>query len=86
MSRIRTWVTLARLRLPTADYWVFAPPMHGGEEPVVRPYVLVDDIEATVAAAAESGAHIAVPPMEIAGHGRCTIVFHGGIQSGFWQL
>ena len=61
-------------------------PMHDAEKPVVRPYILVEDIEATVAAAADSGAEIAVPPMEIAGHGTCAIVIQGGIESGFWQL
>ncbi|HMP80466.1 MAG TPA: hypothetical protein PKD54_13510 [Pirellulaceae bacterium] len=61
-------------------------PMHGGERPVVRPYVLVDDIQAAVAAAEKAGAEIAVPPMLIPGHGTCAIVFHGGIESGLWQI
>ncbi len=61
-------------------------PMHDAEKPVVRPYILVKDIEATVAAAAGSGAEIAVPPMKITGHGTCAIVFHDGIESGLWQL
>jgi predicted enzyme related to lactoylglutathione lyase len=61
-------------------------PMHDGEKPVVRPYILVEDIEAAVAAAADAGARIAVPPMEIPGHGTCAIVIQGGIESGLWQL
>jgi predicted enzyme related to lactoylglutathione lyase len=61
-------------------------PMHDGEKPVTRAYVLVEDIEAAVAAAAASGAVIAVPPMEIAGHGTCAIYFQGGIEAGLWQL
>jgi predicted enzyme related to lactoylglutathione lyase len=61
-------------------------PMHDGERPVVRPYILVEDIEAAVAAAAKSGAEIAVPPMKIAGHGTCAIVFQSGIEAGLWQL
>ena len=61
-------------------------PMHNAEKPVVRPYILVKDIEATVAAAADCGAVIAVPPMEIAGHGTCAIVIQDGIESGLWQL
>ena len=60
--------------------------MHDAEKPVVRPYILVEDIEATVAAAADSGAEIAVPPMKLAGHGTCAIVIQGGIESGLWQL
>lgn len=61
-------------------------PMHGGEKPVTRAYVLVEDIEASVAAAVASGAEVAVPPMDIEGHGRCAILFHGGIEAGLWQL
>ncbi len=34
-------------------------PMHEAEEPVVRPYLLVDDIEAAAKAAVESGGEIA---------------------------
>jgi uncharacterized protein len=61
-------------------------PMHDGEKPVVRPYILVEDIEAAVAAAVKSGAEIAVPPMKIPSHGTCAIVFQSGIESGLWQV
>ena len=61
-------------------------PMHDGERPVVRPYILVDDVEATVAAAAKFGADIAVPPMNLPGHGTCAIIVQGGIESGLWQI
>ena len=61
-------------------------PLRDSEKPVVRPYVLVEDIKASVAAAAKSGAEIAMPPTEIAGHGEFAIVIHGGIESGLWQL
>ena len=61
-------------------------PMHDGEKSVTRVYVLVEDIEAAVAAVAKTGAEIAVPPMKIAGHGTCAIFFHGGIEAGLWQL
>ena len=61
-------------------------PLRDTEKPVVRPYVLVEDIKASVAAAAGSGAKIAMPPTEIAGHGTFAIVIHGGIESGLWQL
>ncbi len=61
-------------------------PMHDGETPVVRPYVLVDDIKVSVESAAEAGAEIAVPPMEIPKHGTCALVFLGGIQCGLWQV
>lgn len=61
-------------------------PMHDGEKPVARPYILVEDIEAAVAAAAKSGAEIIVPPMRIPSHGTCAIVFQSGIESGLWQV
>jgi uncharacterized protein len=61
-------------------------PLNAGERLVVRPYFLVEDIEAALAAAEGSGAEISLPPMEIPGHGTCAIVFQGGIESGLWQL
>ena len=60
-------------------------PMHGAEEPVVRPYVLVDDIDAAVEAAREAGAEFMVPPTEIPGQGRFALYLQGGIQHGLWQ-
>jgi uncharacterized protein len=62
------------------------PPLRDSESPVVRPYLLVSEIEASVAAAAASGAEIAMTPTEIAGYGQFAIVIHGGIESGLWQL
>lgn len=61
-------------------------PMRETEEPVVRPYLLVDDIEAAVEAAQAAGGEIAHPPMEIPGHGKFAIYIQGGIQQGLWQL
>ena len=60
-------------------------PLHPSEAPVVRPYVLVDDIEAAVAAAVEGDGQLAHPPMEIPGHGRFAIFIQGGIHHGLWQ-
>ena len=60
-------------------------PMHEAEQPVVRPYLLVDDVEAAANAAAESGAEIAHPPMELPGHGTFSIFIQGGIHHGVWQ-
>ena len=60
-------------------------PLRDTETPVVRPYVLVEDIKAAVESAAEAGAEIAMPPMEIPEHGMFAIVIHGGIECGFWQ-
>lgn len=61
-------------------------PLRDTEKPIVRPYVLVKDIHASVAAAAEAGAEIAMSPTEIAGYGQFAIVIQGGIESGLWQL
>ena len=60
-------------------------PMHESEEPVVRPYILVDDVEAAAAAAEEAGSEIAHPPMEIPGHGKFAIFLRGGIHHALWQ-
>ena len=61
-------------------------PLRPTEKPVVRPYVLVENIKAAVATAAKSGAEIAMEPTQIAGYGQFAIVIHGGIESGLWQL
>lgn len=61
-------------------------PMSETEQPVVRPYRLVNDIEAAVAAAVEAGGQVAHPPMEIPGHGTFAIYIHGGLHHGLWQL
>ncbi|MEL7538631.1 MAG: hydroxylase [Pseudomonadota bacterium] len=60
-------------------------PMHETEQPVVRPYWLVDDIDAAVAAAVEAGAEIAHPPLAIPGHGSFAIYIQGDIHHGLWQ-
>ncbi len=48
-------------------------PMHEAEAPVVRPYWLVDDVEASLAAAVEAGGEVAHPPLVLPGHGRFAI-------------
>jgi predicted enzyme related to lactoylglutathione lyase len=60
-------------------------PMHEAEEPVVRPYWLVEDIDKSFAAAVAAGAAEAHPPMEIPGHGKFAIYIQGGIHHGLWQ-
>ncbi|MEM7260399.1 MAG: hydroxylase [Planctomycetota bacterium] len=71
--------------LPNGGMVGIRAPMHEAETPVVRPYWLVEDIEAAVAAAVASGAQVAHPPLEIPGHGTFAIYIHGGIQHGLWQ-
>jgi uncharacterized protein len=60
-------------------------PLRETEDPVVRPYWLVDDIEAAVAAVVKSGGEIAVEPLKIPGHGTFAIYVQGGNDHGFWQ-
>lgn len=61
-------------------------PMRETEEPVVRPYLLVDDIAGAVEAARAAGAEIAMMPTEIPGQGTFAIYVLGGIQHGLWEL
>ena len=61
-------------------------PLRDTEKPIIRHYILVEDIQASVNEAENAGAVVAVPPMELPGHGTCAIVIQGGIESGLWQL
>ena len=61
-------------------------PLRESETPVIRPYTLVENLEEAVAAASEAGAEIALPKMEIPGHGTIAIVIQGGIECGLWQV
>lgn len=61
-------------------------PMRADEAPVVRPYMLVGDIEAASRAAEAAGAHFAMRATEIPGHGAFAIYFIGEIQHGLWQV
>lgn len=61
-------------------------PLRDTEEPVVRPYWLVDDIAKAVAKVETEGAQIAVPPMEIPGKGIFAIYILGSNDHGLWQL
>lgn len=61
-------------------------PLRNNEDPVVRPYFLVDDINAAVEAAVAAGGQLAVPPMKLGSHGTCAIYLQGGTDHGLWQL
>lgn len=61
-------------------------PLRETEQPVMRPYWLVDDIKTAVAATVQAGGKIAVPPMEIPGHGTFAIYLQGSNDHGLWQL
>jgi predicted enzyme related to lactoylglutathione lyase len=53
---------------------------------VVRPYWLVADIESVLAAVVQAGGEIALPPMQLPGHGTIAIYLQGGNDHGLWQL
>jgi len=61
-------------------------PLRETEAPVVRPYWLVQDIQAALASVAQAGGRIALPPIPIPGHGICAIYLLGGNDHGLWQL
>jgi predicted enzyme related to lactoylglutathione lyase len=61
-------------------------PLSETEEPTVRPYWLVDDIEAALDAASKEGALVALPPLEIPGKGTFAIYIQGDVDHGLWQL
>jgi predicted enzyme related to lactoylglutathione lyase len=61
-------------------------PLRDSEEPIVRPYWLVDDIQSALAAATKTGAFVAHPPLEIPGKGTFAIYIQGGVNHGLWQL
>lgn len=60
-------------------------PLRPDEAPVVRPYLLVDDLDAAVAAAREAGAEIAIERMPLPGRGSIAIYILGGIEHGLWE-
>ncbi|HEY2784096.1 MAG TPA: hypothetical protein VGJ05_03900 [Fimbriiglobus sp.] len=73
-------------KLPGGGLLGVRAPLHESEEPVVRPYWLVDDIDAALAAAVKAGGVVAHPPLEILGHGKFAIYIQGQIHHGLWQL
>ncbi|MEM7005689.1 MAG: hydroxylase [Pseudomonadota bacterium] len=60
-------------------------PLHDDEEPVVRPYLLVEDIEAASTAAEAAGAEFAMRATEMPGQGKFAIYMLGGIEHGLWE-
>ncbi len=60
-------------------------PLRPDEAPVVRPYALVDDLDAALEAVTASGGTIALGATPMAGRGRFAIYVQGGIDYGLWQ-
>lgn len=61
-------------------------PLRDDEDPVVRPYVLVDDVASALAEAEANGAAVAMGPTPMPGRGVFAIYVLGGIEHGLWQL
>ncbi len=60
-------------------------PMAEHEQPIVRPYLRVGDIEAAVKAAEKAGGEFALRTTEIPGHGKFAIYVVAGTQFGLWE-
>ena len=59
--------------------------MRETEAPVVRPYVLVNDIDAALKAAVAAGGEVAMQPTKAPGLCTFAIYVLGGIDHGLWQ-
>lgn len=73
-------------KLPDGSILGVRKPLRETEDPIVRPYWLVDDIDAAVANIEQQGAKIAMPPTEIPGKGTFAIYILGSNDHGLWQL
>jgi predicted enzyme related to lactoylglutathione lyase len=72
--------------LPGGSLCGIRAPMHSTEKPIVRTYLRVTDIQASVQRAAQLGAKILLERLEIPGHGIIAIYKNGGIEQGLWQV
>ena len=72
--------------LPDGSRWGVRAPLRADERPIVRTYIRVQNIEHAARTVEEGGALVALPPMEIPGHGTIAIYIHGGIEQGLWEL
>ncbi len=61
-------------------------PLSEHEQPLTRPYWLVEDINVALKNAADAGAEIAHPALEIPGKGTFAIYIQGDVHHGLWQL
>lgn len=60
-------------------------PMHAAEEPTVRPYRIVEDIQVATDTAVAAGGKLMVPPSPSPGRGKYSIYELGGLQHALWQ-
>ncbi len=72
--------------LPGGSLCGIRAPLHDQEKPIVRIYLRVIDINASIQRASELGATVALEPVEIPGQGKIAIYLYGGIEQGLWQV
>ena len=60
-------------------------PLAAHEQPIVRTYLAVEDIQRAVKKAEDSGAIVAYPPTRQGQWGTFAIVIYGDVQHGLWQ-
>ncbi len=60
-------------------------PLAAHEQPIIRTYLAVEDIQQAVETAEESGAIIAYPPTRQGNRGTFAIVIQGKVEHGLWQ-
>ncbi len=76
----------ARVATRADGTWIgIRKPLASHEQPIMRPYLAVDDIQQAVKQAEERGAVVAYGPTPQGKRGTFAIVFHGGVQHGLWQ-
>jgi hypothetical protein len=60
-------------------------PLAAHEQPIMRTYFVVEDIQQAVKKAEESGATIAYPPTRQGNQGTFAILVQGNVEHGLWQ-
>lgn len=72
-------------RTPSGMLVGIRKPLSPNEQPTIRTYLAVDDIQRAVKAAEKNGATLAYPPTRQGHWGTFAIVIQGGVQHGLWQ-
>jgi predicted enzyme related to lactoylglutathione lyase len=72
--------------LPGGSLCGIRAPLHVEEEPVVRTYIRVANLEHATREVERLGARILLESMDLAGWGKISIVECGGVQQGLWQV
>jgi len=72
--------------LPNGSLYGIRGTLSEQEQPVVRTYVRVPDIEAATKKATELGATLMLGAIELPGRGKIAIYSIGGVEQGVWQV